>query len=372
MILNRIFSIIITSILTLMWSSTATSVTEFKTKSHLEFIKDLNELKGSLHLPVVDKLEVVKIPKRKLTTRINKGKENGPISPVKIYIPKDVAQLDLMVTKLAKTGLRRKLLKSFLKKLQKAEANNSDRVKITLTKLDYKMINYKDLQDILSKPHHKVTIKAAPLFRNKKLRHRFFQQLKPYINKEDRFGIYAKLKQNVDLSLEKDLLPRFPRKMIKKFIVYRGPNCFHASLAFQGARFTKSPNFNIKVEKGYHKAMVNYDELWRMLTLNFYEVDTSKSKLRYGDLLVFFDIPGDAMTLNKVNFRWIRHAATYLFGPYTFSKGSKSPSTPYTIKTLNEEWKTWNGYAKNLGMKVFRRSQHRKKAPPFDLTDWIY
>ena len=373
MVFSRFFTVILTGILTFsIFSDRGKAVTEFRVKPHLEFIKDPSELKPSIVLDVIDKTKNLRISKKKMDTRVFKGNEEGEIEPLRIYIPKDAAQLDLMTTKLAKPGLRRQLLKSLLQKLQKVPPSNSDRAKITLTPNDYKMMNHRDLAEILSKPHHKVKIVADRLFKDRTKRKRFFRQIKPYISKADRYGIYAKLKQNVNISLEKDLLPRFPRKMVGKFIVYRGPNCFHASMAFQGQRFTRSPNFNIKIEKGYHKAMVNYDELWRMLNLSFYEINPEKSDLKYGDLLIFFDLPADVMALNKVNFRWIRHASTYLFGDYTFSKGSKSPSTPYSVKTVAEEWKTWKGYTKDLGMKVFRRTQNRKTKPPFDLTDWIY
>ena len=74
-----------------------------------------------------------------------------------------------------------------------------------------------------------------------------------------------------------------------------------------------------------------------------------------------------------VNFKWIRHASTYLFNSYTFSKGSKSPNSPYIVGTLSDEWQTWKKFTKNLGIKVFRRNQnHVKKRPPKDLVDWIY
>ena len=171
------------------------------------------------------------------------------------------------------------------------------------------------------------------------------------------------------------LLPEFARKMVKKFTIYRGPNCFHAALAFQSPQLTSSSLINVKKESGYHRAMINYDELWRVLSENFYEVNPDKLPLKYGDMLVFFDVPEEqADDLDKpVDFRWIRHTATYLFGGYTFSKGSKSPNTPYTVRTIGEEWKTWKRYTENLGVKVFRRSQKTVKlAPPMDLTDWIY
>ena len=117
--------------------------------------------------------------------------------------------------------------------------------------------------------------------------------------------------------------------------------------------------------------MINYDELWRAINSYFYEVDVRKAKLKYGDLIVFFNIPKD--NPETTNFRWIRHTATYLFDDYTFSKGSKSPNSPYTVKTLGEEWKTWDNYTSKLGVKIYRRNKQRlEKNPPADSSDWIY
>ena len=117
--------------------------------------------------------------------------------------------------------------------------------------------------------------------------------------------------------------------------------------------------------------MINYDELWRVLNTHFYEVNVKKYPLKYGDILVFFDVPKDKD--QNVYFKWIKHTAAYLFGSYTFSKGSKSPNTPYTVKTLKEEWKTWDRLTQNLGVKVFRKVQPAHvSAPSPDRYDWIY
>ena len=171
--------------------------------------------------------------------------------------------------------------------------------------------------------------------------------------------------------LDRDLLTPFARKMVGKFLVFRGPNCFHAALAFHSQKITSSPLVNVKEEQGYHRAMINYDELWRAINRHFYRVDPKTSQLKYGDMVVFFDVPENPGP--EVNFRWIRHTATYLFGPYTFSKGSKSPDTPYTVKTLADEWDTWRGFSKNLGVQIYRRNSAKVRGmPPGDVTDWIY
>ena len=90
-------------------------------------------------------------------------------------------------------------------------------------------------------------------------------------------------------------------------------------------------------------------------------------------MVVFFNLPDDWNESMPVSYRWIRHTATYLFGPYTFSKGSKSPDTPYSVKTVGEEWATWLEYSRSLGVKVYRRNQKiTKNKLPEDLVDWIY
>jgi len=199
------------------------------------------------------------------------------------------------------------------------------------------------------------------------------KQIRPFFGKSHRNKLMKKIRRGKPIKVSKHLLPNFAKKMIKKYIVYRGPNCFHAALAFHSPKLTSSSLINVKKEKGYHRAMINYDELWRAINHNFYEVKPDEQPLKYGDMLVFFDVPEDGEDTHPINFKWIRHTATYLFGGYTFSKGSKSPNTPYTVRTLSEEWSTWKKFTKNLGIKVFRRAKHKvTRKPPKELVDWIY
>lgn len=356
-------------------SSIIYAITQHHRVKASDFIQNPNFFKASLSLPVTDRITTVEIPTKKIHTRAKKGSIDGKIEALKLYVPRNPKHLREMTHALSKSGNEYELFRRFtakISKLPKAEKKGL-KIKIVLNQQDLDLIRIGKLQTILSKPHHVVKVNSRSLYRMPPLRKAFFKQLKGFIKRNDRFGIYAKLKQGVDLSLEKDLLPTFAKKMVRKYLVYRGPNCFHAALAFQGQRLTKSPLYNIKEEKGYHRAMINYDELWRTLSTSFYEVDPRRSKLQYGDLLVYFDVPKNLAAYRTTNFRWIRHTATYLFGSYTFSKGSKSSSTPYTIKTLAEEWKTWTGFTKNLGVKVYRKTAvNIKKTPPLDLTDWLY
>ena len=97
---------------------------------------------------------------------------------------------------------------------------------------------------------------------------------------------------------------------------------------------TKSHRVNIKEEKGYHSAMINYDELWRAINSYFYEVDVTKAKLKYGDLVVFStfqrtllkkQISGGFVTLLHTSLMTI------------LSQRDQNPNSPYTIKTLSDD-----------------------------------
>lgn len=340
-------------------------------REEIGFVRDLGELKSSLNLPVSEVIENIKIPLGKLVSRIKNTQKDERIDPIQIFVPKDSNNLKALANKLAKPGQSKNLQNVLIAKLRAMPPSNNDKEFITINENDYKLMKPSSLSNELAKPHHKVTIDGEKLFQNAKLRRNFLGQIKPFLPQADRLSILSKLKSGIDLNLDEDLLPEFAKKMIKKFVVFRGPNCFHAALAFHGTKLTRSPMINVKEERGYHRAMINYDELWRAINQYFYEIDPRQTPLKYGDMLVFYDVPKTGA--DRVNFRWIRHTATYLFGAYTFSKGSKSPNTPYTVKTLEDEWQTWLGYTENLGMKVFRRNVSKiGKLPPIDLNDWVY
>lgn len=348
--------------------STLWGVTEHKS-SVIPFTTEVEKLRPSLDLPLSVKETKVKIPMRKLKIRaINFGKDER-VDPVQIYVPYDEEEFRDLVLKVAKKKKRKHVTEFFKKKL--ADKKKKRRYLIDIPKEELRNFRLRGISEAMARTHFDITIKTAELNQKSRLRRHFLGQMKFFLSATQRMHISKKIRNDKDLLVHRDLLPRFARKMAKRFVVFRGPNCFHAALAFHDQVLTRSEEVNVKEEKGYHRAMINYDELWRAINRHFYEVDPKKSTLKYGDMLVFFNLPKDAD--NNVNFRWIRHTATYLFSGYTFSKGSKSPNTPYTVKTLAEEWKTWENYTKSLGVKVFRRSSRNiERTPPKDLTDWIF
>jgi hypothetical protein len=347
------------------------AITQYK-KSPIPFTTSLSDLKTSIYLPVEDKKEQITIPVKNLKMRASKSKKDERVDPVQVYIPTSDEGIRAITGKLARQGQEKAAEMILRQKKAKFGKPNQKKISIDLSKEDLRYFDLKAISNFMARSHHKVHINTKLLNQYPAVRSKLLQQIKPFLSRNDRAKIVRKFKTNEKLSLEDHLLPRFARKMVKKFLIYRGPNCFHAALAFHDRDLTRSPAVNVKREPGYHEAMINYDELWRAINKHFYEVNPKKSALKYGDMLVFFAINQSSFN-EPVNFRSIRHAATYLMGQYTFSKGSKSPNTPYTIKTLVEEWETWQRYTNKLGLRVYRRNSPSINEPaPSDLIDWIY
>jgi hypothetical protein len=337
----------------------------------LPFTQDLNTLRASLTLPVTDQVKKITIPPRKLKLRAYNPKKDETIEPISLTIPRSESGVTEIAKRLASGGKSEELQAMLLDRIKKLGPTTRNSVRIELQSEDFKLINFQALSQELSKEHHQVTVKSKELAAEKDTWSEFRNQLSYILSREQLSRVNRKVKSGVDLVLENDLLPSFAKKMAGKFIVYRGPNCFHAALAFHDQHLTRAPSINVKEEEGYHRAMINYDELWRVISSEFYEIDPRNTPLKYGDLMVFFGVPPESP--KHINFKWIRHTAIYLFGPYTFSKGSKSPNTPYSVKTLEEEWTTWRGLTQNLGVKIYRRQLNLSSGRlPVKRDDWIY
>lgn len=354
----------------------ARAVTQFK-KQRLPYQFDITSFTTKLPLTVEDKVETVRMADSLLEARLVKSEIDETIEPLTISLGEDPGRLAEVVERLAHPGREddfELMVKRALAKAKRLSATSTVKT-IKVDPTMFQAINRTAYADLYAKEHHALTVDTMPLSKNSALKTEFFKQISHYFSKAEQKALRKKVDKGLPISVDNELLPEFPRKMVKQYVMYRGPNCFHAALAFQSPRMTSSSLINVKAENGYHRAMINYDELWRAINRDFYEVDPEKNHLKYGDMLVFFDVPREVEDNLEVpvDFRWIRHTATYLFSGYTFSKGSKSSNSPYTVRTLGEEWKTWKGYTKNLAVKVFRRSQKGVKThPPDDLVDWMY
>ena len=349
------------------------AVTNAPVKVSIPFVTKQSQFRSSLNLPLSDHPEEIQLPRKKIKQRALESKKDSRVEPMTLIVNQKTGAMESIAEKIAKAGSEQRLLQILRQKFKTAEALPSKHGAKTL-ELDenvLRFVNARSLSELFKRTHHRLVLEAAGLPQEKE--GELLKQLTGFLDEKALGGLRAMLNKDKRISIDKYLLPDFPKKMIKKYIKFRGPNCFHAALAFHGGELSNSPYHNVKKEQGYHQAMVNYDELWRVLQSQFYEVDAQRSDLKYGDMIVFFDVPKSHNPSKPLYFKWIRHTATYLFNGYTFSKGSKSPNTPYIVRTLSEEWTTWQKFSKNLGVKVFRRSQiHVRKRPPKALKDWIY
>lgn len=333
------------------------------------FLEDPADFRMSLSIPVEDDVKKLPLPIKKLRSRTLKYETDERVEPVQISMSDD--EVKSIARRLALPEKAAALEKSFAKQMQMVRPNSADSGKRTITvdKRTFSQIDPTALSRFLGKTHHKLLVDGASLRRVPQLKRELLKQVRPFLSKENIRTVELKIKHGMPIELDKEMLPDFPQRMVGNYTIYRGPNCFHAALAFHSEEFTNSPQFNVKREEGYHEVMINYDELWRTLNSQFYEINATSTPLKYGDVLVFFDV----IPNSPLSYRWIRHASAYLFGNYVFSKGSKSPNTPYTVKTIDEEWNTWKQYSKVLGVKVFRRGvKGVSRTVPEKLTEWLY
>lgn len=334
---------------------------------------DIDDLRPSLKFKIKDKPKKLKMSLSKMKARIQKSKKDERVEPLYIAMRNDDGVLNSLARKYARKGKETSLYNYFQNNIGNSSLlkRGSKYRNLSLNDSAFNLLDIDRFVEKFEAIHHRLELDTTSMKKDKNIRREFLRQIKPYFSKAERKQIAIKIKHGKPIKVDTDLLPEFPKKMVKKFTIYRGPNCFHAAMAFQNKNFTNSVLYNVKKEEGYHRSMINYDELWRILKNEFYEVDLSKYDMEYGDVIAFFDVPTDKP--GKVNFRWIKHTATYLFDGYTFSKGSKSSNTPYSVKTLKEEWATWDKYSDLLAVKVFRKSgKSVKKRPSAGLKDWMY
>lgn len=287
--------------------------------------------------------------------RLAEGAAIPEVEPVYVYAPEDRSELKKWLGDIARKNEKKPLIKEFFKRFDRGDFEaNRGWLKVAVNgKLSQHMAPRK-IAAKLKKRHLNVYLDGKQLAADKRLRRNLLVQAKPFINRKQYRRLKADIRGGKLISVTRQLLPKFARKNIKKFTPYQGPNCFHAALSFHSETYGLSKRFNIKKERNHHNIMINYDELYRILFMDFREIDPRKEELHFGDIIVFFDKDTQA-SRKRFYFKWIKHTLVYLFNSYTFSKGSKSANTPYTIKTVGGEWRTWRKLTQNLQLKVFRR-----------------
>lgn len=332
-----------------------------------------SELAQVNKFPVKIAKKNLSLSRNKLYKRHHRSKKDQRIEPITLFINQDGSNIESLATKLAKRGRTRKLARLMQKKKATAMPLQKSKGRLSMV-VDDTLLNSIDVSKLLGRfkaVHHEVSIDGKRMLNTPGQRDALLQEVRPFLNDKALTLTREKLSRGEQVPIDRYLLTSFARKMVGKYILFRGPNCFHASLAFHNLNLARSPYLNVVREKHHHEAMVNYDELWRTLGKYFFEVSPKKTVLKYGDILVFFDINGDPMA--SPYYKDIRHAAVYLFNNFAFSKGSKSPNSPYSVKTLIQEWQHWQKHTRKLGVRVYRKATNYRSGlkSPKEI-DWLY
>lgn len=341
-------------------------------RNTVRYTQDLSSFHSKLPLQISSVERLIALPDDDVKRRLTEYKRNELIEPIQVTASADDEQVLDFAGKIARPNKKLAIANFLRENFSKGEEIPGSNLRlVTLDEQAFNWLNRESVDDMFAKEHYELTVKSDDLKLNRSLEANFLTQLEPYLTKEQINEVRGKIAKGKNLSVDRDLLPPFARKMIRHHTVFKGPNCFHAALSFQSPLFPKSGLVNVREEPGYHRSMINYDEMWRVAQLEFYEIDPAKADIKYGDMILFFDAPKEPRV--AVDFKTLRHAATYLFGGYVFAKGSKSANSPYIIRPLADEWSTWVKYTDNLGVKVFRRNlKHVNKAAIWDPSDWLY
>jgi hypothetical protein len=327
-------------------------------------------LKG-LELPFHNHIEEVTPSKNLLIDRAKNTFESADNERPSFYMDTDQDSLASLSKQLSKKGKYRQLL-DFFYKITNHDTDHHVRVVLDSHLLDLIDVDHL-IQNYFTFFHYKITIKADSLRKDEELMKSLITQVTPFMDTSSLKKLTEKIKSSPTLDFDRYLLPTFSRKALNTFSSDKGLNCFHSALAFQDPMIPSNPYLHPLRHKGHNWQMINNDELWRVLKHGFYEVDAEKTPLKYGDILVFFDKPQNVKDSSFVDYRWLKHATVYLFGNFTFSKGSKSANSTYTVNTLSEEFSKWRSLLKNPAIKIFRKSLFRVKRLPYaDQHEWLH
>lgn len=339
----------------------------------------LEQLQPSLNLPVIAEQDELWLPVEAIRQRVAEYGRDARVEPITITIKgNDPAAIYRAAETFAASEHVVDALAIYLKEqphgvypLTRKLRQKSPHLKRVIVGSDgLALINMRRLQVKFSSPSHRLTVATHQLATHQK--EVLLRQVEPFLATDQLRRLRARL-QDAAAMEERYFLPQFPRKMLRRHVTFRGPNCFHAAMAFQDQALLTMSRTNLRREPDHHHLMINHDELWHILNWYFYEVDPAKSPLKYGDVIVFLDVPSAHRMHKPAQYPWIIHASAYLFNEFVFSKGSKSPNTAYTIKSLAQEWQTWSRHAERLAVKVYRKNYVNlsKKSMILSRNDWL-
>ena len=312
------------------------------------------ELHSSLNVAIDTNLQLIKPTWDQILMRIYMSPKDQTVEKVALFFPENnLKNVGPRIFKIALKGAEAKLMQKVVEKI--VLDPETKRYTAEVSKDVLPLIDSNKVLAYFATRHYQLTILPPKSKASATAIYNLIQQTDGYLSTKKRLALKEMVKEGKSINVDQNLLPDFAKRNVGQFNIVKGPNCFHAALSFQGEKFSKLPFVNAKREEGYDAAMINHDELWTALQNAFYEVNPGKSELKYGDILVFSELDKHREDA-PFDFRRIKHASTYLFNGYMFSKGSKSANSPYIIRPLTEEWKYWERDSTLLGVKVFRRA----------------
>lgn len=331
----------------------------------------MSDLNYPSYVPVIDHKKTVKVSEKQLLKRVYGSIETEEIEPLYVRVASFSEQgIEEFAWKYGNRGKKSQLVQKIRSDLEKYTSHypksHNPRVMLHADLLSY--LNMHKVRSRFQTEHHQLSLIASKL--SSVQQQVLLDSVTDYLPSQKVNVLAKKLRMSQQIPLNPYLLPKFAAKKLETFNIVRGPNCFHSAMAFHSQKLANSIFHNVNREKGYHREMINNDELLMLLNIYFQELDPRDVSLKYGDVMVFLDVKNPLA--NSIHYKWIKHTSTFLFNGYTFSKGSKSANSPYVIKALPEEWRTWENNTKLLGLKVFRRKvKNVKKMPPKKLNGWL-
>src|SRR5690606_19079205 len=137
-------------------------------------------------------------------------------------------QLIGLAERIAKVGKEEDLIKYLRAAYKNAEPvkEGSPNKSVNITKEGFVFVNPDAFVDLYAKPHRNLTLDLEKLRDTPRMRRKLMKQIQGYFTDDEYKRIQQQVRFGKSASIENLLLPDFARKMVGKYVTYRGPNCF--------------------------------------------------------------------------------------------------------------------------------------------------
>ena len=308
-----------------------------------------------------DNLKINYIPRaRTLTLRSGditwryRNRRYAYIDPVKLKVKaKDLQDL---VTKIARPYRRKKML-SILRG-ENLISREENFYSVTITKKIVPLLKPGKLRERFSERTYDLYLDLSNL--NSDNFEEFVSFYSPLIGHDElirKIKILKKRRSTI-LNIRDLVFPRFARENYNSFSPLYGPNCFHATLAFNqyGVEFDRRVNY--KIEKNLNFNFINNYEFFKALHRMYNRVRYRDENLNFGDIIVLFS---KKISIDGSTYESFKHGSVYLGNGFVFTKGSKRAADPYRIDRFKTDYTNWQKKLGNIGIHVFRLKKNYLK-----------